>query len=157
MFIDDIRFSLVGTFNQNPMTFPSLVYLFVPPIPIEEINGLYSIRYPLPSALFYWSLDPNGRNDHIPHDQWKAYGIPVLEVSTWMGSSLYWTDYETVREHLQRKNVSLDGRQHARDCGYPELIHGEYHLCVHDRIIFIHTRPRRSSQSKDRGGRRAGH
>ena len=126
VFIDEVRFSLVGTFYHNPIRFPTRVYLFVPPISLEEINGLYSIRYPFPSTLFYWSFDPYG-HDYIPQDQWETYGIPTLEVLTWIGTSWGCSDYEVVREHLQRKNVSLDGRQYAQYHGYPELVHGEYH------------------------------
>ena len=129
MFIDEIGFSLVGTFHHNPTTFPTPIYLFVPPIHLEEIEGLYSIRYPLLSTLFYWSLNPNG-HDPIPQAQWETYGIPVLEVFPWVGAFWGWDNYETVGEHLRRKDVSLDGRQYAQDHGYPELIHGEYRFCT---------------------------
>ncbi|KAJ8095763.1 hypothetical protein PM082_022870 [Marasmius tenuissimus] len=83
VFIDDIRFSLVGTFHHNPATSSILVYLFVPLIPLEKVNNLSCIRYPLLHPSFYWSLDPNGHSV-ICEDDWAAYGIPCLEFHTWI-------------------------------------------------------------------------
>ena len=111
------------------MTFPTPIYLFIRPIHLKEIGGLYSIRYRLSSTLFYWSLNPNG-HDPIPQAQWETYGIPILEVFLWIGASWYLFDYGTVGEHLRRQDASLDRRQYARDHGHSELLHGEYHLCA---------------------------
>ncbi|KAJ8095764.1 hypothetical protein PM082_022871 [Marasmius tenuissimus] len=124
--IDAVRFSLVGTFHHNLATSSIPVYLFVLPIPLEKINNLYCIRYPLLHPSFYWSSDPNGHSI-ICEDDWASYGIPRLEVLTWIGSLWYRYEYQLVRGHLKSKKFPLDGRQYARAHGYPELIHGDPH------------------------------
>ncbi|KAK1216422.1 hypothetical protein PQX77_020942 [Marasmius sp. AFHP31] len=124
VFIDEVRFSLVGTFHHNPVKCITPVYLFVPPIPVELVNNIYCIRYPPPDALFFWSSDPDGQNV-IDEEDWEAYGISQLEIFTWIGSSWHYERYVAVQDHLLRKNCSLDGKQYARDHGYSELVYGE--------------------------------
>ncbi|KAK1233187.1 hypothetical protein PQX77_003669, partial [Marasmius sp. AFHP31] len=119
VFIDEVRFSLVGTFHHNPVKCITPVYLFVPPIPVELVNNIYCIRYPPPDALFFWSSDPDGQNV-IDEEDWEAYGISQLEIFTWIGSSWHYERYVAVQDHLLRKNCSLDGKQYARDHGYSE-------------------------------------
>ncbi|KAJ8095720.1 hypothetical protein PM082_022827 [Marasmius tenuissimus] len=126
VFIDEVRFSLVGTFQSNPTSSTTPAYLFVPPIPVEVVNNVYCIRYPLPNTLFFWCSDPDGQ-DVICEENWKAYGIPQLEIFTWMGSSWYGDRYATVRDHLEKKSCALDGRQYAREHNYPELAYGDPH------------------------------
>ncbi|KAJ8095731.1 hypothetical protein PM082_022838 [Marasmius tenuissimus] len=126
VFIDEVRFSLVGTFQSNPASSTTPAYLFVPPTPVEVVNNVYCIRYPLPGTLFFWCSDPDGQNV-IFEENWEAYGIPQLEIITRIGSSWYWVVYTTIQDHLGKKSCTLDGRQYAREHGYPELIYGDPH------------------------------
>ncbi|KAJ8095723.1 hypothetical protein PM082_022830 [Marasmius tenuissimus] len=125
VFIDDVRFSLLGTFRSDPARSTTPAYLFVPPIPVEVVDNVYCIRYPLPDTLFFWCSDPDGQNV-ICEEHWEAYGISQLEIFTWIGS-LWWDRHETVRDHLRKKSCALDGRQYAREHGYPELAYGDPH------------------------------
>ncbi|KAJ8095802.1 hypothetical protein PM082_022909 [Marasmius tenuissimus] len=126
VFIDYVEISLHGTFYHNPATSSTPAYLFVPPIPFEKVNDVYCIRYPLSSRLFLWCSDPNGRNI-IRKKDWAKFNIPHLEVFKWIGSSWGSSQYKVVRDHLQKRNYSLDGKQYAQDYGHPELIHGDPH------------------------------
>ncbi|KAK1230766.1 hypothetical protein PQX77_006133 [Marasmius sp. AFHP31] len=128
--VTDVRFFLVGTIDKGPPSSPS-IYLFVPPVPVELRSGIYSMRYPLVSPLFYWSFDPNGRQV-IPENDWEKHGIPRLKVLSWISSSWALGTYGVVYNHLQTRNYELDGRRYARERGYLELIHGD----PHDRSIF---------------------
>ncbi|KAK1224516.1 hypothetical protein PQX77_012578 [Marasmius sp. AFHP31] len=123
VFIDQVHFSLVGTFQYNPAKSTTPAYLFVPPIPVELVDNVHCIRYPLRDAPFFWCSDSNGQNI-IYQEDWEAYGIPQLEIFTWMGSSWYRGVYETVHSHLQKKDYPLDGTQYAQEHGYPELVYG---------------------------------
>ncbi|KAK1224515.1 hypothetical protein PQX77_012577 [Marasmius sp. AFHP31] len=126
VFIDEIRFSLVGTFQYNPAKSTTPAYLFVPPVLIEVVDGVYCVRYPLPDTLFFWCSDPNGQ-DVIYEEDWETYEIPRLEILTWIGSSWYFDRYKVVHNHLQKRNYPLDGRQYALEYGYPELKYGDPH------------------------------
>ncbi|KAK1221769.1 hypothetical protein PQX77_015425 [Marasmius sp. AFHP31] len=126
VFIDEIQFSLVGTFQYNPANSTTPAYLFVPPIPVEMVDDVHCIRYPLPDAPFFWCSDSDGQNV-IYEEDWEAYGIPQLEIVTWIGSSWWGDRYETVHSHLRKRNYPLDGRQYAREHGYPELVYGDPH------------------------------
>ncbi|KAL0060075.1 hypothetical protein AAF712_013151 [Marasmius tenuissimus] len=99
---------LHSTFLHDPTTQPTPVYLFVPPIPVEHIDGMHCVPYPLPDGLFYWSLGSDGKNV-IPEEDWKKYGVPELRTSIEIG------DYNP------------DGRQYARDHSYPELLRDDPH------------------------------
>ncbi|KAK1235351.1 hypothetical protein PQX77_001431 [Marasmius sp. AFHP31] len=122
--VTEVRFSLVGTIDKGPPSSPS-IYLFVPPVPVEQRSGIYSIRYPLVSPLFYWSFDPNGRQV-IPENDWERHGVPRLKVLSWIGSSWPLESYHMVYNHLQTKDYEFDGRQYARERGYLELIQGHF-------------------------------
>ncbi|KAK1215170.1 hypothetical protein PQX77_022232 [Marasmius sp. AFHP31] len=128
--VTEVRFSLVGTIYKGPPSSPP-IYLFVPPVPVQQRSGIYSMRYPLVSPLFYWSFDPNGRQV-IPENDWEKHGIPRLKVLSWIGSSWAFGTYHAVHNHLQTRNYELDGRQYTRERGYLELIHGD----PHDQSIF---------------------
>ncbi|KAK1219820.1 hypothetical protein PQX77_017448 [Marasmius sp. AFHP31] len=123
--ITDICFSLVGTIYKGPPSSPP-IYLFVPPVPVEQISGIYSIWYPLVSPPFYWSFDPNGRQA-IPENDWEKHGVSGLKVLSWIGSSWTSWEYDAVYNHLQTKNHEFDGRRYAQDRGYLELIQGDPH------------------------------
>ncbi|KAK1219324.1 hypothetical protein PQX77_017964 [Marasmius sp. AFHP31] len=123
VFIDEVQLSLVGTFQYNPAKSTTPAYLFVPPIPVELVDDVHCIRYPLPDAPFFWCSDPAGHNVICEKD-WDTYGIPHLGILTWIGSSWYRKEYETVHDHLRKRNCPLDGRRYAREYGYPELIYG---------------------------------
>ncbi|KAK1223044.1 hypothetical protein PQX77_014080 [Marasmius sp. AFHP31] len=123
--VTDVHFSLLGTIDKGPPSSPS-IYLFVPPVPVEQRSGIYYIQYPLVSPMFYWSFDPNGRQV-IPENDWEKHGIPRLKVLSWIGSSWALGTYRVVHNHLQTRNYELDGRQYTRERGYPELIHGDPH------------------------------
>ncbi|KAJ8095726.1 hypothetical protein PM082_022833 [Marasmius tenuissimus] len=124
--IDDVQFSLVGTFYCNPASSATPVYLFVPPIPVEVVNNVYCIRYPLPDTLFFWCSDPAGQ-DVIGEEDWDTYGIPQLEIFTWIGSSWFRIDFATVQDHLRKRSCALNGRQYAWEHGCPELAYGDPH------------------------------
>ncbi|KAK1228870.1 hypothetical protein PQX77_008080, partial [Marasmius sp. AFHP31] len=120
-FIDEIGFSLVGDLYRTSTNTSKPVYLFVPTLQVEYINGMHCIRYPLPDSLFYWATDPEGKH-LIPEEQWERYEIPELKVRTWIGSYWDYYEYNSVKDHLLRKNYGSDGKQYARDHGCPELI-----------------------------------
>ncbi|KAJ8074321.1 hypothetical protein PM082_012634 [Marasmius tenuissimus] len=130
MFIDEVRFSIVGDFPHTPA--PE-VYLFVPPLSVISVNEMWCIHYPLPESLFYWSVDPEGK-ESIPKEDWKQYGIPYLQVMMRIGSFWFPEEYECVMDHLRKNNYDLDGKQYAHDHEYPELIRGD----PHDRRIIAH-------------------
>ena len=121
MYIDHVGFQLKGTFHSTQFT---SAFLFPPPLPVEYINGMPCIKHPLPESLVYWSLDQGGKT-RIAEADWQKFNIPKLELETWIGS--YWRsgDYTIVREVLSSMKYTLDGRQYAKDHGYPELIRGE--------------------------------
>ncbi|KAK1215598.1 hypothetical protein PQX77_021787 [Marasmius sp. AFHP31] len=126
VFIDEVRFSLVGTFQYNPAKSTTPVYLFVPPIPVKLVDNIYCMHYPLPDTPFFWCSDSNGQNV-IYEEDWDTYEIPQLEILPWIGSSWYYHEYEIVHNHLRKKNYPLDGRQYAQEHGYPELVYGDPH------------------------------
>ncbi|KAK1220936.1 hypothetical protein PQX77_016262 [Marasmius sp. AFHP31] len=124
--IDCVGFRLEGIFCEDPATCPKPTYLFIPPLHTELINGLHCFRYPHSRNIFYWSNDPQGR-DKIAEKDWERLRIPKLRVQGLIGS--YWDDFEyiCVRELLHQKNCTLDGKQYARERGYPKLIPGNPH------------------------------
>ncbi|KAJ8094195.1 hypothetical protein PM082_023404 [Marasmius tenuissimus] len=90
VYIDEIGFSLAGTFSQDPTTYPAPVYLFISPkMAFETINGMHCVRLPFrpdTSLLFYWSFDPKGIRP-IPEEDWERHGIPKLATRVRAGSS----------------------------------------------------------------------
>ncbi|KAK1220942.1 hypothetical protein PQX77_016255 [Marasmius sp. AFHP31] len=126
VYIDQVGFRLEGIFCEDLTTRPKPAYLFIPPLHTELINGLHCFRYPLSRGPFYWSNDPQGR-DEIAEKDWERLRIPQLRVRGLIGS--YWNDYEyaDVRELLHQKNCALDGMQYACEHGYPELVPGDPH------------------------------
>ncbi|KAK1235422.1 hypothetical protein PQX77_001358 [Marasmius sp. AFHP31] len=123
--VTDVRFSLVGTIDKGPPSSPS-IYLFVPPVPVEQTSGIYFMRYPPVSPLFYWSFDPNGRQV-IPENDWGKHRIPRLKVVSWIGSSWPLGVYYAVKNYLQTKDYEFSGRKYAQERGYPKLIQGDPH------------------------------
>ncbi|KAK1216011.1 hypothetical protein PQX77_021361 [Marasmius sp. AFHP31] len=132
-FIDEIRFSVTGSFSHNPTARPVPAYLFIPPLHAEYIDRMYCISHPLRYPLFYWSWDPEGKT-MISKEEWGPAEIPALEVETRLGS--YWirSEYSLVKSYLDNKSYDVDGKQYARDHGYPELIWGD----PHDRRIELY-------------------
>ncbi|KAK1230787.1 hypothetical protein PQX77_006114 [Marasmius sp. AFHP31] len=126
VYIDQVGFSLEGTFPDNPTNCSTPAYLFVHPLPIDFINNLHCIHYPLPETLFYWSHDPQGRNA-ITEEDWERFGVPELSVKRWIGS--FWKEehYAFVREHLRSRSCNLDGKEYAHDHGHPELVFADPH------------------------------
>ncbi|KAK1219065.1 hypothetical protein PQX77_018232, partial [Marasmius sp. AFHP31] len=124
--IDLVGFHLKGTFCEDPTTRPKPAYLFIPPLHTELINGLHCFRHSLSRRVFYWSNDPQGR-DKIAEKDWERLRIPKLRVQGLIGT--HWNDFEytSVREILHLKNRDSDGKQYARERGYPELIPGDPH------------------------------
>ncbi|KAJ8095853.1 hypothetical protein PM082_022748 [Marasmius tenuissimus] len=121
-FIDEIRFSLVGTFHvdsERPSRTP--VYLFVPPVPVDFTDQVYSIRYPLLDRLFYRSLDLNGKNDILDEEDWKKYGIPKLDIHEWIGTFWASSEYSIVLDYVG------DEMRHAGVHRYPELVWDDSH------------------------------
>ncbi|KAF9255764.1 hypothetical protein L218DRAFT_305517 [Marasmius fiardii PR-910] len=124
VFIDEIRFSLAGTFTSRTKSDPQ-IYLFVPPLcqNIKWIDDMPSLPWPLPFPPFYWSFDPKGKT-WISEKDWKLYGIPDLKMqigtlSTWPG----WL-YEAVRDYLRLRGGGCDpgGEQFVNKHGYPNLV-----------------------------------
>ncbi|KAK1224613.1 hypothetical protein PQX77_012508 [Marasmius sp. AFHP31] len=127
VYIDHVGFCLQGTFLNDPTNHSTPAYLFVHPLPIDIINNLDCIRYPLPKKLFYWSHNPQGRNA-ITEEDWERFGVPELSMETWIGT--YWKEvrYAFVREHLHSRSCNLDGKEYAYDHGHPELVFGAQHF-----------------------------
>ncbi|KAK1227634.1 hypothetical protein PQX77_009357 [Marasmius sp. AFHP31] len=126
VFINKIWILLVGTFLHDPTTQSTPVFLFIPPIPVENINGVYCVRYPLPEQLFYWSLDTDGK-DAILEKDWEKYGVPKLGTEINIASEWDSDICTHIWEYLLSRNYNLDGKQYARDHGYPELMRGDPH------------------------------
>ncbi|KAK1223513.1 hypothetical protein PQX77_013611 [Marasmius sp. AFHP31] len=129
VYIDEIGFSLAGTFSRDPTTYPAPVYLFISPkITVEKINGMHCIHLPLGigTSLFYWSFDPKGIHP-ISEEDWDKHGIPKLATRVRVGSSWSWRQYECVEDHLRAKGYVTDGKNYAREYAYPELVHGDPH------------------------------
>ncbi|KAK1215512.1 hypothetical protein PQX77_021876 [Marasmius sp. AFHP31] len=126
IYIDQVGFSLQGTFPNDPTSHLTPTYLFVHPLPIDFTNNLHCIRYPLPEKLFYWSHDPQGRNA-IAEEDWERFGVPELSMERWIGT--YWKeeDYAFVREYLCLRSYDLDGKEYAHDHGHPELVFADPH------------------------------
>ncbi|KAK1223346.1 hypothetical protein PQX77_013778 [Marasmius sp. AFHP31] len=126
VYIDQVGFRLQGTFPVDPTNHSTPAYLFAHPLPIDIINNLDCIRYPLPKKLFYWSHDPQGRNA-IAEEDWERFGVPELSMETWIGT--YWIeeDYACVRKYLRARSYNLDGKQYAHEHRYPELILADPH------------------------------
>ncbi|KAK1215018.1 hypothetical protein PQX77_022392 [Marasmius sp. AFHP31] len=124
--IDRVGFCLEGIFCEDPATCPKPAYLFIPPLRTELINGLHCFRHSPSQNIFYWSNDPQGR-DEIAEKDWERLRIPKLRVRGLTGA--YWENfmYACVRELLHQKDRTLDGKQYARERGYPELIPGDPH------------------------------
>ena len=124
VYIDHVGFRLKGTFHDNPSTRSTPAFLFCPPLPIEYVNDMPSIQYPLSGSLFYWSFDHIGKH-RIAKGDWEKFNIPKLKLRTCIGS--YWKswEYNFVRDFLSSRSYDLDGRQYARDHSHPELIQGE--------------------------------
>ncbi|KAJ8075654.1 hypothetical protein PM082_021284 [Marasmius tenuissimus] len=123
LYLDQVGFSLTGTFPDDLTTRPRPVYLFVPPLQAEHLNNIHRIRYPLPPVLFYWSQDPEG-GDCIAPESWSKYGVPKLDVDMWIGSCWRLKQYNVVRDYLRLKKYNLDGKRYALEYGYPKLFHG---------------------------------
>ncbi|KAL0059972.1 hypothetical protein AAF712_013243, partial [Marasmius tenuissimus] len=123
--IDEVGFSLIGKFPHNHTSSPP-AYLFVPPLCVEHIDGMYCVHAPLPDPPFYWTLDPEGKVT-ISDKDWEKYGIPELEVREWIGSFWWDDEYNIVETYLHKKGYESDGKQYARDHGYPKLIRGDPH------------------------------
>ncbi|KAJ8079749.1 hypothetical protein PM082_016571 [Marasmius tenuissimus] len=126
VFLNSIHFMVTGTLCHDPAAQPTPLYLFVPPIPVEHINGMHCIRYPLPNRLFYWSFDPDGQ-DVVLIEDYEELGVPELDAT--LGISSRWLDpmYNCIHDHLLTKGYSLDGKQYARDHDYPELVRDDPH------------------------------
>ncbi|KAK1225366.1 hypothetical protein PQX77_011699 [Marasmius sp. AFHP31] len=126
VYIDELGFRLEGTFHHDPTSRSTPAYLFVRPLPTEFVNNAHCVRYPFPENLFYWSYDPQGRNT-IAKEDWKRFGIPELSMEEWIGTHWEEEKYDTVRDHLHSRNFTLDGKQYARERGYPKLIFADPH------------------------------
>ncbi|KAK1215514.1 hypothetical protein PQX77_021878 [Marasmius sp. AFHP31] len=126
VYIDQVGFSLQGTFPDDPTGHSTPAYLFVHPLPIDFTNNLHCIRYPLPEKLFYWSHDPQGRNA-IAEEDWERLGVPELSLERWIGTFWLEEHYVFVREHLRSRSCNLDGKEYAYDHGHPELVFADPH------------------------------
>ncbi|KAK1218019.1 hypothetical protein PQX77_019317 [Marasmius sp. AFHP31] len=126
VYINQVGFRLKGIFCEDPTTRPKPAYLFIRPLHTELINGLHCFRHSPSQNIFYWSNDPQGR-DQIAEKDWERLRIPKLRVRGSIGTK--WCDYEyaDVRELLHQKNRALDGKQYAQEHGYPELVPGDPH------------------------------
>ncbi|KAK1220509.1 hypothetical protein PQX77_016719 [Marasmius sp. AFHP31] len=126
IYVNQVGFSLQGTFLNDPTNRSTPVYLFVHPLPIDFINNLYCIRYPLPEKLFYWSYDPQGRNAITAEDR-ERFEVPELSMERWIGT--FWKEehYAFVQEHLCSRSYNLDGKKYAYDHGHPKLVFADPH------------------------------
>ncbi|KAK1215515.1 hypothetical protein PQX77_021879 [Marasmius sp. AFHP31] len=126
VYIEEVGFTLQGTFPIDPTNHSTPAYLFVKPLPTVLINNLHCVCYPFPEKLFYWANDLQGRNV-IAEEDWERFGIPELSITEWVGT--YWEEekYTIVQEHLDLKGYDLDGKQYTYDHGYPEFIFADPH------------------------------
>ncbi|KAJ8083637.1 hypothetical protein PM082_009512 [Marasmius tenuissimus] len=88
---------------------------------------MYCTRHPLPSSIYSWASDPEGKEKILKED-WDRYSIPTLEVLTQLGSHWIHDEYQMVQKHLIGKNYGSNGKKYAQDHGYPELIMGDPHV-----------------------------
>ncbi|KAK1216307.1 hypothetical protein PQX77_021072 [Marasmius sp. AFHP31] len=126
VYIDQVGFRLEGIFCEDLTTRPKPAYLFIRPLHTKLINGLHCFRYPPSQNIFYWSNDPQGR-EKIAEKDWERLRIPKLRVQGLIGTCWKEYGYTSVREILHQKNRDSDGKQYARERGYPELIPGDPH------------------------------
>ncbi|KAG7091514.1 hypothetical protein E1B28_010542 [Marasmius oreades] len=127
VFVNSLDFRLTGTFRSDPSSCNPPKYLHVPPLSPEWIDNMPCLRWRSNTRLFYWSFDRGGRME-IEKDDWKKYGIPTLEVDTFIGSAWEGWEYRAVEEYLHLKKYDLGGQQFANDHGYPILIKGNPHM-----------------------------
>ncbi|KAK1215016.1 hypothetical protein PQX77_022390 [Marasmius sp. AFHP31] len=126
VYIDQVGFCLEGIFCEDLATRSKPAYLFISPLHTELINGLHCFRYPLARNIFYWSNDPQGR-DEIAEKDWERLRIPKLRVQGLIGTCWKEYEYTSVRELLHSRNRALDGKRYAHEHGYPKLIPGDPH------------------------------
>ncbi|KAJ8085820.1 hypothetical protein PM082_004638 [Marasmius tenuissimus] len=126
VYIDQVGFSLKATFYHNLTTSSTPVFLFVPPLRAKIINSMHCVPYPFSQPLFYWSHDPQGEYA-IAEENWDELGIPRLQSEDWVGSHWQSHHYDFVKDHLQSRDYDLDGKEYAREYGYPELIRADPH------------------------------
>ncbi|KAF9262520.1 hypothetical protein L218DRAFT_386372 [Marasmius fiardii PR-910] len=128
VFVDEVRFVLVGTFTSDPLESHPPTYLHVPPLSTEQINGMHCFRWTPTDQLFYWSLDPSGLTK-ISEREWELYGIPNLKLFTSIGSSWVGVSYWAIWDYFQLEQVRdrYDIKQFAIRHGYPLLVEGDPH------------------------------
>ncbi|KAK1229588.1 hypothetical protein PQX77_007340 [Marasmius sp. AFHP31] len=126
VYVNQVGFRLTGHFLDDPATHSTPAYLFVQPLPTKFLNNMHCVHYPFPENLYYWSHDPQG-GSAIAEEDWEKCGIPKLTVGEWIGTCWREYEYTCVRDCLCSRAYELDGRQYARDHGYPELVLGDPH------------------------------
>ncbi|KAF9262523.1 hypothetical protein L218DRAFT_386529 [Marasmius fiardii PR-910] len=129
VFVDEIYFSLSGTFLSDLASSHSPRYLHVPPLSPVWINGMPCFTWTSTNEFFYWSSDPSGVT-RIAEEDWELYGIPQLRVAMYIGSSWLRVSYHAVQDYLLLKNYNLDGVDFATRHEYPLLITGDPHVRV---------------------------
>ncbi|KAG7091484.1 hypothetical protein E1B28_010515 [Marasmius oreades] len=127
VFVDELAFSLAGTFTSHPSSCHPPRYLHVPPLSSETINGAPCLRTPPDSLFFYWSFDREGKN-RISKEDWPLYEIPELRSQTYIGSNWWSPAHRTVWDYLRFKNYHQSGEELANEWGYPILIRGDPHF-----------------------------
>lgn len=74
-------------------------YLFLPPLLMAQINGMSCVQWPPASALFYWSLRPDGITEWFPEGQgWPPLTVPKLELEQWIGVSWRDSHYKAIHD-----------------------------------------------------------
>ncbi|KAG7091456.1 hypothetical protein E1B28_010490 [Marasmius oreades] len=126
IFVNETAFELQGTFTSDLSSCNPPKYLHVPSLSPEWIDNMPCLRWPPNPRIFYWSFDRRGRMV-IPEEDWEKYGIPNLEVETFVGSMWYNDKYQAVAEYFHLTKYDLGGQQFADDHGYPILVKGDPH------------------------------
>ncbi|KAK1228781.1 hypothetical protein PQX77_008172 [Marasmius sp. AFHP31] len=121
--MDEISVSIEGIFPPN---LPP-AYLFVPPLSVKVVNGMYCIPYPLRNPCFYWAADPAGVNI-IPEKEWDNFRIPRLALTLLVGSFWDSKTYSVVQDRMRLEGYKpTDKKRYTQDHGYPELILDDPH------------------------------
>ncbi|KAJ6464551.1 hypothetical protein C8R45DRAFT_501782 [Mycena sanguinolenta] len=117
--VDEVRFILqcLPTANHYNPADPE-GYLFVCPFQ-DFCSGIEPNLYQWPDCPAYWSLDPSGATRLSTEDA-EILGFPAIHIETIVaGKSWSRSVYKGLRRFHEGKGLDPDGREVARQLGYP--------------------------------------
>ncbi|KAJ8079785.1 hypothetical protein PM082_016607 [Marasmius tenuissimus] len=124
MFINEIHYNLVGIIPNFKVPFHGNLNIQL--LSTECINNVHCIPIFPSNPLYGWSFGPEF-SEPISERGQKMIGLPKLDLKIRIGSAWSWMEYQHIQDHLRAMNYVLDGKQYARNHGYPELIRGDPH------------------------------